>query len=615
MAVVKISEINLLKDYVALRNNNSVKINLRGWKIIDTTPTNQKRHEYIFPKDFFLQPDASVKIWSDVGNNDASNVYQNRRAKIWNNPGDTATLYDLNGNKIDELTVGNPPKGGRGGGAKPPVPPKPPTPAKITISGFVNDVVCKQPIQNAKLVFQVLKGQKEAETNTAKNGYYETELTGGRDYTVTISEKNYDDLPDTINTKVGKDMTKNFKLEPNLEIELDVDSAEVKFTKKDDNKINATQELKGKIVVDFNTNYTFSVKVLIKKGMTNNIQATILEKETSTNRNAVPDNVCRINKEDKTVIITFNPIKQKWDWVVLGAFWYVNNKETKKLLEKTYNYLLNLQGNYGNNKFNLNPPFELGKIVVRVNGEKLKYLAQYTLFLTEMYKAMTVAAVLGVAAAFQPWLAPVAIAAGAAATFLGMQKDSALASAKDPPQFDKNYKKLVKPKINLKIKNIKQTIKQLKLLRESIIVSRDRAYSAYIKQNNELANQHVKNTEKLLHAHGVTSKFILRQLKKSVKTLKKYKTHFNTAAISQFRKSVRSKVLPRMFVLNSLQRARIPEKDARMAIRVMMHKKISDSALTLVPVLGKVTGRVDKFNKLFVQNMRKEIKWYKTHKI
>ena len=250
MAVVKISEINLLKDYVALRNNNSVKINLRGWKIIDTTPTNQKRHEYIFPKDFFLQPDASVKIWSDVGNNDASNVYQNRRAKIWNNPGDTATLYDLNGNKIDELTVGNPPKGGRGGGPNPPVPPKPPTPAKITISGFVNDVVCKQPIQNAKLVFQVLKGQKEAETNTAKNGYYETELTGGRDYTVTISEKNYDDLPDTINTKVGKDMTKNFKLEPNLEIELDVDSAEVKFTKKDDNKINATQELKGKIVIN-----------------------------------------------------------------------------------------------------------------------------------------------------------------------------------------------------------------------------------------------------------------------------------------------------------------------------------------------------------------------------
>src|SRR3989344_1373641 len=98
MIKVIISKINLLKDYVELKNNNSVKINLRGWKILDTTPTNQKRHEFIFPKDFFLQPDASVKIWSGVGNDDASNIYQNRRAKIWNNAGDTAELYDSQGN-------------------------------------------------------------------------------------------------------------------------------------------------------------------------------------------------------------------------------------------------------------------------------------------------------------------------------------------------------------------------------------------------------------------------------------------------------------------------------------------------------------------------------------
>src|SRR3989344_8135635 len=93
-----ISEVNLLKDYVILTNNSNSTVNLKGWKLIDTTPTNQKRHEFIFQKDFFLQPDAIIKIWSGTGANDADNIYQNRRANIWNNPGDTAELYDASGN-------------------------------------------------------------------------------------------------------------------------------------------------------------------------------------------------------------------------------------------------------------------------------------------------------------------------------------------------------------------------------------------------------------------------------------------------------------------------------------------------------------------------------------
>ena len=106
MATVRISEVNLPKDYIALKNTGSAAVNLKNWKLIDTTPTNQKRHEFIFKKDFFLQPNAEVKIWSGIDRDDAANIYQNRRAPIWNNPGDTANLYDAVGNKVDELKIG-----------------------------------------------------------------------------------------------------------------------------------------------------------------------------------------------------------------------------------------------------------------------------------------------------------------------------------------------------------------------------------------------------------------------------------------------------------------------------------------------------------------------------
>src|SRR3989338_5780925 len=450
---------------------------------------------------------------------------------------------------MDDLPIGNPPKGGRGGGAKPPVPPKPPTPAKITISGFVNDAVCKQGIENAKLVFQVLKGQKETETNTDVNGHYETELTGGRDYTVTISAKDYDDLSDTINTKAGKDITKNFKLEPNLEIELDVDSAAVKFTRKDDNKINATQELKDKLVVDFNTNYTFTVKVLIKKGMTNKIKAILIENGV-TNKDSRESNVCRISDADKNIIFTFNPIKQKWDWVVLGAFWYVNRGKTKKQLEKTYGYSLDLQGNYGNNKFNLNPPFELGKIVVKVNGEKLSYLVQYDLLLDGWWKALTAASALSIASAFQPWLILAAAAAWAAFAMLNEQKNIALNSARDPPQFDKNYKKLVRLTLNLKTHDTTQRVKQIAHIQKSILTSRDRLYSAYIKRNKKLAKRHFKRTVALLNKYEANAKFISKQLRNSIKILKKYKNYINVEAVAQFRNAIRQKILPQSAIIN-----------------------------------------------------------------
>ncbi len=604
MVAIKISEINLIKDYAELTNNSSVKINLKNWKLIDTTPTNQKRHEFIFQKDFFLQQDASVKIWSCIGHDDLANIYQNRRALIWNNPGDTATLYDADSDKVSEVTVGIPPKsGGRG------TPPIPPTPTKITISGYVKDAVCGQAIASASLTFQPFKGLGETKTNSDESGHYEAELNGGQDYTVTISATNYDDLPDTINTKAGKDMTKNFKLNPNLEIELGVDSTEVKFTRKDDNKINITQELKNKIIVDFNSDYTFTINLSIKKGMTDKIKGILIENST-TNKDLRESNVCRISDADKTITFTFNSIKQKWDWVALGAFWYVDSEKTKAQLEKTFKYALELSGSYGKNKFSPNKPFELGKIVVRINEEKLFYLVQYDLLIYSLWKAIEAAAAFTVATVVFPPAALAAAAAGAAVVILAEQKTAALASAKDPPQFDKNYKKFVKPKLNLKTRDVQKRARQVVYILDSVITSRDRLYSAYTMRDEKLVKRHVHNTNKLLNTYNVNAKFLSKHIKSAVKTLKKYKKHIDIKAVAQFRKSVRRKILPHSLITNTIKAIGISNKDAHVVIRALTSKKFTDKDLSLASHLDKLPKLVDGFNKLLVKNIKKEVKCY-----
>ena len=623
MIAVSISEINLIKDYVALKNNNSVKINLRGWKLLDTTPTNQKRHEFIFLKDFFLQPNTTVKIWSSVGSDDANNIYQNRRAKIWNNPGDTATLYDSNGNKIDELAVGNPPAGGRGGGAKPPVPPKLPTPAKIIISGFVKDNVCKQEIENAKLVFQVLKGQKEAETNTNETGYYKTELTGGRDYTVTVSAKDYDDFSDTINTKIGRDMAKNFKLEPNLEIELDVDSAEVKFTRKDDNLINVTRQLAKdrKITVDINTDYTFTVKLAITKGMANKIRATLLENGKNLKiPNIADDTLCRISNDNMLLTLTFNPVKNNWTWYERDWLTVASPGKT----EKTYNYSVFVDASYGNNIVNNN--FNLGSIIVKVGKEKLDALFWYNIFLIAEGGLFVTAVIAAIVAVILAWpllaaelglVGAAATAAGITSAILGLlgkltgipraEKDKNLRKMDDPPQFDKNYKQLIK--IPRKVHTLKANIKRFSILVDTIMISRDRLYSAHDKKDRAVITKQRMHFKKLLKENKSNLAKITKYIDNAEKRVKEGKI-FNLKNISKVRELLWQNKVPKKLILAKLKKFKVSKAQIELALKTIKDRKIKDKELVILPKFKKLSSYLVASNNLFEKNILKEVKWY-----
>jgi hypothetical protein len=70
-------------------------VTLTGWTLRDTSS-----HVSRFP-DFRLRPGKRVTIHTGRGKNDRNDLYWRSRAYIWNNDGDTATLKNRRGHRID----------------------------------------------------------------------------------------------------------------------------------------------------------------------------------------------------------------------------------------------------------------------------------------------------------------------------------------------------------------------------------------------------------------------------------------------------------------------------------------------------------------------------------
>ncbi len=621
MAAVIISEVNLIRDYVELTNNGSTKINLKDWKIIDTTPTNQKRHEFIFKKDFWLQSDVTVKIWSGAGRDDAENIYQNRRAPIWNNPGDTAELYDSAGKLIDELTIGAPPNKSEGGrGVRPPKPPIKPPQAKSKVYGYVTDSVCKQPITNAHLVFK--EGQFSKSTDTNESGYYEINLPAGR-YNTTVTAKNYDKIDGAIvGVQASSEVKKDFQMVPNLEIELGVDSTEVKFTRKDNKLIDAVQQLANKIIVDINTDYIFTVKLSVKKGMTDEIRATLLENGKNPNKrlNEITNKTCRISDDTKTLAIQFNPVKNKWAWYKFGWF----RVAEKDITEKTFSYSVSLLGKYGNNRFDTKNPIPLGKITVKVNTDKADALFWYNVFLVvegAVIIAAIIAAVLALLYAF-PALVPAlgitgSLSAATVASFIAAilgvltevpkgAKNEKLRAMDDPPKFDRNYRKLFIAQTNARTANVKT----FSAVRNAIIMSRDRLYSAHVEKDKKTIKKQVKHIKKLLKVNELNIIRMVKQVQKASKLIRTNASLFDLHTTSKIRKALVAGKMPKKLLLKKLKKLQITVAQRRLAFDILKSKGIKNKDILILPKLKQFSSALLNSNKSFKESINKEIKWY-----
>ncbi|WP_406151262.1 lamin tail domain-containing protein [Streptomyces sp. NBC_01012] len=98
---------SLNAEWVTVTNTGRHAVNLRGW-----TLTDESRRSYTF--DLRLAGRSSVRVHTGSGRDTRHDVYQNRRAHVWDSR-DTATLRDNRGRKVDSESWGRHRAGGHRG--------------------------------------------------------------------------------------------------------------------------------------------------------------------------------------------------------------------------------------------------------------------------------------------------------------------------------------------------------------------------------------------------------------------------------------------------------------------------------------------------------------------
>jgi hypothetical protein len=95
---------NLNKEYVVIKNTGSTTRHLRGWKLIDKrkasnggTGTDQV---FTFPR-FRLAPGAVVRVHTGKGARTRHDLYWGKSHFVWGNSADTAFLYKASGALAD----------------------------------------------------------------------------------------------------------------------------------------------------------------------------------------------------------------------------------------------------------------------------------------------------------------------------------------------------------------------------------------------------------------------------------------------------------------------------------------------------------------------------------
>jgi competence protein ComEC len=97
-STVYVSELSLTDEWVKVTNKGSSPVSLSGWKIED----EGRKHTYIFPS-YTLDAGSTVTVYTKMGTNSATELYWGSSSLIWNNNGDTASIYDNSGQLVSTL--------------------------------------------------------------------------------------------------------------------------------------------------------------------------------------------------------------------------------------------------------------------------------------------------------------------------------------------------------------------------------------------------------------------------------------------------------------------------------------------------------------------------------
>ncbi|KXS45492.1 MAG: beta-lactamase domain-containing protein [Candidatus Frackibacter sp. T328-2] len=93
---ITITNVDLSKEIVILKNNSDQTIDLSGWKLVSI----KGHQQFYLPPGTSVSPGNNLKIASGRQASSGPNSIIWTKAYIWNNDGDSATLYGLTGRKI-----------------------------------------------------------------------------------------------------------------------------------------------------------------------------------------------------------------------------------------------------------------------------------------------------------------------------------------------------------------------------------------------------------------------------------------------------------------------------------------------------------------------------------
>lgn len=96
-ANIQITNVDLDKEIVTIKNNGSNDVDMSGWKLVSV----KGNQTYDFSAGYILKAGATIYITSGKGaKDDEVNYLKWTKAYIWNNNGDTAQLYNASGELV-----------------------------------------------------------------------------------------------------------------------------------------------------------------------------------------------------------------------------------------------------------------------------------------------------------------------------------------------------------------------------------------------------------------------------------------------------------------------------------------------------------------------------------
>ena len=408
---MKIIAIDRKKEFVEIQNDSSQSVDMSGWMLSDSEkfkhPFPKYRHKFVFPKGTNVLPNKTIIIHTFSGKNTKTDLYQNRKASIWNNAEDVAILLDKNNNLVSRY----------------------PQQATRIINGYAFKAGTKSGISDASVAATLTANPNAPgkSTTTDNKGYYFLDNLVPAKYKVNVSKKGFVSESEIVDV-TKNDVMQDFYLEQSSsEIKVVVEKIEIIPTQPEWNK---THKVKVTFKNESDDIYHFETTLYRRKSVSDDWS------EVPGAQHYFDETIERDEIKDVTFTM---PVKDwmDWEWFTKNTLGFATETElSRKILYKVWFKAVRQEDE---------PAFENGKefeTTVKVSQKKRDALNEYNKQLgiaeaaTASAAALTLAGIAAAAGLITAAAAPFLFAAAAIAAYVAYQAKKAAESQyevmKDP---------------------------------------------------------------------------------------------------------------------------------------------------------------------------------------